>query len=291
MKKIYLRRARCYTLLLLLTAGPASAAQLTDTCKSSAPFTGREIENKQPICLPSGARTYLSIPGANSLAITTGHGSGNLNLYSKNGGWPKLDGSDPNSKRNGNSECIVLKNLNQYWTYITLDVASQGASLVVDLGATSCRNLGSTPPPGNNDGYPLNYANIKVFRFQFSDAQLNWNSMQRDLADAAAYYTDQSYGKFNLTYDTSVPIINIARPKSDFDNDFHGWTAEWKKHVKANGVDPENPGTGNVVMMVAPQVGNFNSSAAPPSISLYHHKSGVVAHELGHALGYVMLKR
>ncbi|WP_223229916.1 hypothetical protein [Pseudoalteromonas piscicida] len=89
MKKIYLRRARCYALLLLLTAGPASAAQLTDTCKSSAPFTGREIVNKQPICLPSGARTYLSIPGTNSvnsLAITTGHGSGNLNLYSKNGG-------------------------------------------------------------------------------------------------------------------------------------------------------------------------------------------------------------
>ncbi|MCG9770212.1 collagenase [Pseudoalteromonas piscicida] len=288
MKKIYLRRAHCYALLLLLTAGPASAAQLTDTCKSSAPFTGREIVNKQPICLPSGTRTYLSIPGTNSvnsLAITTGHGSGNLNLYSKNGGWPKLDGSDPNSKRNGNSECIVLKNLNQYWTYITLDGTSQGASLVVDLGATSCRNLGSTPPPGDNDGYPLNYANIKVFRFQFSDAQLNWNSMQRDLADAAAYYTDQSYGTFNLTYDTSVPIININRPKSDFDSDFHGWTAEWKKHVKANGVDPENPGTGNVVMMVAPQVGNFNSSAVPPSISLYHHTSGVVAHELGHALG------
>ncbi|MCG7547553.1 PPC domain-containing protein [Pseudoalteromonas sp. Of7M-16] len=268
--------------------GVAWAANLDKACQDQDPFLGRTVQNGQTVCLPNNSRTYLSIgntSNVSSFSITTGYGSGDLNLYAKNGGWPKLDGSDPSSVKAGNGECIVISNPSNYWSYITVDGASQGASLVVDLGATSCRTVDNTIPPDRDDRYEYDYVNLKVFRFQFSDTPLEWSTMLADLDKTVQYYTEQSYGKFSVYYDVSEPVITINRPKRDFDNDFFAWRAAWQAEVKNRGVDPDNPGKATVVMMVAPQVGNFNSSAAPPSISLYHHTPGVIAHELGHALG------
>ncbi|ALU45909.1 hypothetical protein [Pseudoalteromonas rubra] len=281
----------CIPLLVLLN-GPASAAQLEDKCATSAPFTGRTLQDGETVCLPASSRTYLSVANLDNydnVAISTAYGTGDLSLYARSGGWPRLDGSDRSSSTPGNQECIVLKRPASYWGYITLDGNHSGSSIVVDLGATTCRTTDTTEPPteppGGNDGYPYDHVNIQVYRFQFSDTPLTWPTMESDLQGVTTYYDQQSYGRFNVTYDTSTPVIHINQPKSTYDNDFHGWTALWKSKISALGVDPDAPGNAQVVMMVAPQVGNFNSSAAPPSISLYHHTTGVIAHELGHALG------
>ncbi|WP_238937628.1 collagenase [Pseudoalteromonas sp. S16_S37] len=274
-----------------LTNLASTGFQLVDSCASESPFTGRTITNGDTVCLPDSSSRYLTIANANqynSVAISTGYGSGDLSLYAKNGGWPRTDGSDPSSTNAGNGECIILTNPSSYWTYISVMGAAKDASLVVELGATQCRTTGDTPPPPpptDGDGYQYNYAHIKVYRFEFSDTPLNWPTMQEELDKTVQYYQEQSYGKFTVSYDISTPTIKINQPKSTYDNDFHGWTALWKSKIAELGVDPDNPGAGSVVMMVAPQVGNYNSSAAPPSITLYHHTAGVIAHELGHALG------
>lgn len=270
------------------------SGSLDDMCKQQGPFTGRTLTDGEPVCLPDAGINYLTIAGADqyqSVAITTGHGSGDLSLYARNGGWPATDGRDPSSTNAGNGECIVLANPGQYWTYFSVTGSKSGASLVVDLGATSCRSIADPgpddppEPPGGNDGYPYDYANIKVYRFAFSDAPFEWDSIEADLEGAAEYYRQESYGKFTLSYDLSPPVIHINEPKTRYDNDFHGWTALWKQKIRERGVDPDNPGEGNIIMMTAPQVGNYNSSAAPPSMSIYHYSAGVIAHEVGHALG------
>lgn len=269
----------------------AKQLELADTCKQEGPFSGQNLANGDSICMANSSVRYYSIANSDkypSLAISTAHGTGDLSLYAQNGHWPSTTGADPSSTRVGNQECIVLTNPSTYWSYIAVTGNSTNASLVVDLGATSCRSSTTTPPPPpskGNDGYKYNYAKIKVFRFEFSDTRLTWPDMTQALEDVVNYYDEQSYGKFSVSYDISAPIIRINQPKSTFDNDFHGWTKVWKSKVSELGTNPDNPGAGTVVMMVAPQVGNFNSSAAPPSISLYHHTAGVVAHELGHALG------
>ncbi|CAH9049830.1 hypothetical protein PSECIP111951_00047 [Pseudoalteromonas holothuriae] len=265
------------------------AQQLEDSCQTESPYGGRNLTNGDTVCLFDQSTRYLSIANSNqhdSIAISTGYGNGNLDLYARNGGWPNTNGGDPSSKNPDNNECIIISNPNQYWTYITVSGQASGASLVVDLGANSCKTTGTTPPPPpDGGGYQYDYANIKVYRFEFSDTPLEWPTMQQELDKAAQYYSEQSYGKFNMTYDITTPVIKINAPKSQYDNDFHGWTALWKSKVSELGVNPDDPGAGNVVMMVAPQVGNYNSSAAPPNITLYHHTAGVIAHELGHALG------
>lgn len=283
---------------LLIPADSAGQLQLQDTCKTQGASTNSQLADGVAICLPDAQVNYFSIPGANnynSIAISTGHGSGDLSLFAKNGGWPATNGTDPGSTNAGNSECVILQNPSQYWTYVAVTGEKQGASIVADLGATSCRTVSDEvdptdpvdPPSNGNDGYPYDSVNVKIFRFQFSDAPLTWTEQQiiTEMEKVKTYYTEQSYGRFTVTYDLSQPIITIPESKSNYDNDFQAWRALWRAKVAEQGVDPDAPGAGNIIMMTAPQVGNFNSSAAPPEMSIYHYGAGTVAHEIGHALG------
>ncbi|WP_431689484.1 GEVED domain-containing protein [Hahella sp. NBU794] len=273
-----------YTVLL----GGSAEADIPNVCSQEAPYTGRTLTNGKAVCMPDSAPNYLSIGNSDkyqSIAISTGHGSGNLSLYAKNGGWPKTDGSDPSSTKSGNGECVIIKTPSSYWTYITVTGAKSAASVVVDLGATSCRGSTDTPDPTGNNGYQYDSVNILVYRFEFTDAPFKWDTLEQDLQKVNEYYKEQSYGRFNVTYDLSQPVIRINESKSKYDNDFHAWRNLYESKIRQTGVDPSNPGAANIIMMTAPQVGNFNSSAGPPLMSIYHHTPGVVAHEMGHAMG------
>ena len=274
---------------------PPPVGDMPDACVTEPPFTGGTLTNEDVVCLPDAGINYFTIDDSDSyssIAISTSHGSGDLSLYVKNGGWPATDGTDPNSIHVGNDECIVISNPSQYWTYITVTGSKSDASLVVDLGATSCRVTPDPtdpppPPPDGGGGYPYDSVNILIYRFQFTDAPLTWtrSQIQEEMEKVKTYYTEQSYGRFTVTYDLSQPIIDINEPKTRYDNDFHGWRALWRQKVRDTGVDPDNPGERNIIMMTAPQVGNFNSSAAPPEMTIYHYGAGTVAHEIGHAVG------
>ena len=43
------------------------------------------------------------------------------------------------SNNSGNSECIYLTNLSEYWGYIKVTGESEGASLIVDFDTLGCR--------------------------------------------------------------------------------------------------------------------------------------------------------
>ncbi|MBK2125638.1 pre-peptidase C-terminal domain-containing protein [Fangia hongkongensis] len=261
-------------------------ALLQDICKYQSAFSGNQLTTGKSICLADDNINYLYLPEASnysSLSITTGYGSGDLSIYTKNNSWPTSDTYDYQSATLGNNECIVVSSPKGYWQYIMIQGEKHGASLVVDLGATSCRTLGNGSQ--GNKGYPYNFAHIKVFRFSFIDADFSWNNILADLQKAQIYYSAQSYHKFNLTYDLSEPVIVIDQPKATFDDNYHAWREVYSAKIKERGVDINAPGEGNVIMITAPQVGNYNSSAAPPIMELYHYHAGVIAHELGHALG------
>ena len=268
---------------------PDPDKNIPNSCKTESNYTAREITGGDTICLTDIGPNYFSLRQSNSynsLAISTAHGSGNLSLYAKNGGWPDTNGSDPASENSGNVECIIIKNPSDYWTYIKVTGSKSKASLVVDLGATSCRGNPKPDPdplPGNN-GYQYDYVNVLIYRFAFSDTPFTWDTIADDMAKVNDYYKEQSYGRFTVTYELK-PVIYLDEPKTKYDNNFHAWVKLWKQKVKETGVDPDSPGEGNIVMMTAEQVGNFNSTAAPPLMSIYHHSSGVVAHEIGHATG------
>ena len=277
-----------YSVFIDKTTQPP-VGELPNVCAGQDPFTGRNLVSGEAVCLPSGQKVSLSIANSDdyaSIAISTSHGIGNLSLFAKNGsGFPRTDGSDPSSKHVGNTECLVLSNPSDYWTNIVINGLHSGASIVADLGATECR---VTPgdEDGGNTGYKYDHVNIQVFRFNFTDSRLDWSQEQmlQDLEAVKTYYAEQSYGRFDVSWQVN-PAIEINEPKSKYDGDTHGWRALFREKIQASGVNPDFPGEATIILVAAPQVGNLNSQAGPPLMEIYHHQPGTIAHEVGHALG------
>jgi hypothetical protein len=156
-----------------LSIANAFGADLPDMCSTQGASTS--ISDGSPICVSNNGTAYLSLGGAsnhNSIAISTAHGTGDLNLYVGAGVWPSTASNSTAYKSltaGTNSECVIISNPNQYWTMIAVTGTRNNASLSVDFGATSCRtsngggdtgggsggnNTGPVPAPNNLAGSP-----------------------------------------------------------------------------------------------------------------------------------------
>jgi len=185
------------------------AADLPDMCATQG--ASSTVSDGEPICLSDSGTAYLSLSGASShssVAISTAHGTGDLNLYVGTGNWPNT-GSNSNAHRSltagTNTECVVINNPNQYWTMIAITGTRDNASLSVDFGATSCRstgdggggNTGSITTPSNLAGTPSdtsidltwndNSNNEDSFEIQRSSSGVSWHTIATVDANATTY--------------------------------------------------------------------------------------------------------
>jgi len=65
-----------------------------------------------------------------SIAISIGHGSGDLNIEFSSMGWPNGSNNYGASNNIGNNECIYLTNMSEYWEYIKVSSEASNVSLV-----------------------------------------------------------------------------------------------------------------------------------------------------------------
>ena len=128
---------------------------LTDMCRNNPPGvvfddTGklRPLKNSNPItggsiaCLPEirYGNLTLAIPNSNeqnSISVSTGYGTGNLKLSLNNGAI--TDPGNPVPGRNSNAACAILKNPDQYWSFLTIKGNANGVVLAVDFNTDKCR--------------------------------------------------------------------------------------------------------------------------------------------------------
>ncbi|MBU2967791.1 hypothetical protein KO527_00235 [Pseudoalteromonas sp. C2R02] len=268
---------------------------MPNACESQTPFTGRDLFDGQTICLDSGRQTFNIANSDNytTIAISTSHGTGNITLFAKNGERPKTDYTDPYSRHVGNNECIIINTPSEYWSYLEVNGTHENTSLVVDFNATACRvEVGETEEIKDNygnDGYTDSSVNIKVFRIEFSDTPFDWNTndMNTEFNKMVDFYKRSSYGQFDVTYDMSHPVINIDKPITYYEGQSSNqWHADWQaKVLAATGINAKSPGDKTVILVTAPKPNGYNSTAEAPYISLFHQDGGVLAHELGHAMG------
>jgi microbial collagenase len=118
-----------------------STSNMPNACVTQGPQSDTRLQDGTEICLDSGT-AWLSIGDVNahsSIAITTAHGMGNLDLEFSNYSWPNESNVQGTSNNSGNSECIYLTNLSEYWGYIKVTGESEGASLIVDFDTLGCR--------------------------------------------------------------------------------------------------------------------------------------------------------
>lgn len=245
---------------ILLFANQAFSSVLPDTCSTQGASTS--ITDGNPICINNIGTAWLSINSASSydsIAITTGHGAGDLNLYVDQGRWPST-ASNSNAFKSltpsTNEECVVISNPNQHWLMIGITGTRDNASIVIDLGATSCRSLdnGNTNPnPGNNTGpvnAPSNLSGTAVsnaINLTWHDNSNNENNfiIQRSSAGSAwstiatVDNNNTSYTDSGLTSNTNYSYIMFAKNSMNSSN----WS-NIATVMTSDPVTPPDPGAG-----------------------------------------------
>ncbi|KZN48761.1 hypothetical protein [Pseudoalteromonas luteoviolacea] len=152
-------------------------SQLEDMCLSQPPTEQSVLADSVPVCVKSSPQFQsFSVSGADSaesVAITSSYGQGNLTLEARNGegGYPRQGDDSIRSKHVGNTECVVITNPTKYWTNIVMHGLFQGATIVADLVATNCRKEPGPIDPSNvvNE---FSHVNVIIFPFSFNGTPL-----------------------------------------------------------------------------------------------------------------------
>ena len=141
--------------------GGGTGAPLPNECGISTPITSGRLEDGQAKCLGAGSTIWLSmgdVDAQSSVAITTGHGTGNLDVYYSNGGWPSEATAQASSTGPDNNECIIVTNQSQYWSYLKINNSGGDATIVLDYNTNACRSIdnggGSNQAPTANANGP-----------------------------------------------------------------------------------------------------------------------------------------
>ncbi len=121
----------------------SAGGNVPDACATQGSISGGQLVAGEAACLANQDPIWLSIgdvSGHSSIAISTGNGTGDINVEYKNGGWPSASSNEGSSANSGNGECIYLTNTGtDYWGYFKISGSADGASIVVDFDTAGCR--------------------------------------------------------------------------------------------------------------------------------------------------------
>lgn len=278
---------------------PPPTGSLPDVCATQDPTTATTLSDGVPVCVPTtnGKKSFgISLwlrTDVSSIAFTSKHGKGNLTMRAKAGGQPTAGDNSIESKHVGNTECLVLTNLdtnNTGWNYVELSGLFKGTSVVADFNATSCREQVGAPDPGSlNNGWNYNHVNVVIYPFNFSDTQLEFTNAQinTEMQKVKEYFTEQSYGNFTVTWDLK-PRTTLPYPMSKY-NDKTLFKPDYRAAIEAMGDDPDFPDEATLIMVTAPRygpAGNLaNSVGGPSTFEIVHYNGSTIAHEMGHGFG------
>ncbi|MFM2587803.1 collagenase [Vibrio sp. TBV020] len=135
--------ANTATAVITITAA-GGVGGLPNDCVVKGKVSGGRLVASEPACLATQSVVWLSIEGVDqyqSMAITSGNGSGELKLEYSNYGWPNDQGSNLHgwSDNPGTSECITLGRQANYWGYLKVSGSFENAAIAVDFDTQTCR--------------------------------------------------------------------------------------------------------------------------------------------------------
>lgn len=138
--------------------------------------------------------------------------------------------------------------------------------------------------------------NVKIFRFEFTDVDLTWsvNRIESEMQEIVDYFDQQSYGRFDISYEIYDDVIQVGNRKSVWDNkEANDWKDYFANKLIALGeVNYWDIEDNTIYLILAPQIADWGIKAGvnPGAIRLYDNgdersQAGGIAHEMGHAMG------
>ena len=278
-----------------------SDLQMTDRCEVDdpqklEPGEGLALYTGDEICLHDGNNdddlTYYLVFNEplihDSIAITTGHGRGDLSLYVQEKGVFDIDG-EPSSNRPGNHECVVVDSSEYENTLMAVRGNRQGATMVVDYDTNACRlplRTGfSDAVDSRTKGYPLMSAHLQVYVVNFADEASKRPDLEANLNATAEYFKRQSYGQFDVSWEA----VNVHLPESAetyTQANLPQWQARSLDILQESGIDPQKPSGNTLACLLCPQISDHSPTGYRSVMTLYGKESpGMLAHFMGHAMG------
>ena len=278
-----------------------SDLQLTDRCEVDdpqklEPDEGLAVQTGVELCLHDGNNyddlSYYLVYNApffhDSIAITTGHGRGDLSLYVQEEGVFDVNG-EPTSNRPGNHECVVVDNTEYETTVMAVRGNRQGAAMVVDYGTNACRLPLRTgfadAVDSRTKGYPLMSAHLQVYVVNFADEPSKRPDLEANLNATAEYFKRQSYGQFDVSWEA----VNVHLPESAetyTQANLPQWQARSLDILQESGIDPQKPSGNTLACLLCPQISDHSPTGYRSVMTLYGKESpGMLAHFMGHAMG------
>ncbi|MCJ8318013.1 MAG: PKD domain-containing protein [Colwellia sp.] len=131
-----------HTNTALVTINPADVT-IENACLTKSAITGGGLTAGTAECLGTSSTIWLSLGDVSAhqtVAISTGHGQGNLDVLYSNSGWPSDSSYDARSLGNGTTtNCISLAAGSNYWSYLKVTGAATGATILVEFDSASCQ--------------------------------------------------------------------------------------------------------------------------------------------------------
>jgi len=116
---------------------------IENACLTKAAITGGGLTAGQAECLGNNSAIWLSLGDVSShqtVAVTTAHGQGNIDILYKNGGWPSDSSYDAKSLGNGSTTtCMSLAAGSDYWSYLKVTGGASDATILVEFDSASCQ--------------------------------------------------------------------------------------------------------------------------------------------------------
>ena len=278
---------------------------LPDSCATQEPVkaeTRQYIQVRKAVCLPSDQFSDLVIPimdNRKNVAITTGQGSGDLILNSESlfdDGQRGIKHGVSNQilykNRPGNHDCIILDSPNTRYSYITTSGNAQNASLVVDYNSDTCRlpvRPGFTQETNDRSrGFPYKSSHLLIYKLAYADADVNWPGLTDDLEKTNEFFKKQAYDDFYVSWDVIETRIDDSIDAYKDRSSYAHWKDRVFDLIQGSGVNPREPGRNKMIMVVGPKTEGICSFAASNLIVLddgWKNDTGVIAHQMGHAMG------
>ena len=279
---------------------------LNDTCATEKPVKtgyGQILTIRKAVCLPSNKENQLTASIASkrkNVAITTGHGSGDL-ILSATGLWlDRQDGKLKHGSNNqveyknwpGNHGCIIFDSPTITHTTITTSGQAKNASLVVDYNSDTCR-LPVRPgfaqeTDDRSQGFPYKSSHLLIYKLAYADAKVDWPSLTDDLEKTNEFFKKQAYDDFYVSWDVIETRIDTSIDTYKDGKSYPQWKDRVFDAVRSTGVNPEKPGRNKLVMVVTPESEGLITFAKSGLLVIqdgFRNDKGIIAHQMGHAMG------